>query len=477
MLVNFDLTRDACKALFATKVIDTPLLGTSKLHQARTMQASKSSPPVLRKKDDGEEDITVDLYPFIREYKGGSVERLLHSPFVAASEDPADNRGVATRDVVVDKSTDVSARLFLPSVAAASAGERIPVVMYVHGGSFCTESAFSRTYHNYIRSLAARAGALVVSVEYNLAPEHPVPAAYDDAWAALQWVATLSDPWISNYADLGRTFLAGDSAGGNIVYNTAVRAASGGGSRIYIEGLVIVHPYFWGTDRLSSSEAVWDGIAMFAPEAIDRLWPFATAGRLGNDDRRVNPLDEDIASLRCRRVLVAVADKDTLRDRGRRLASRMRDCCSWADDENAVTLVESEGEDHGFHLYNPLRATSKILMESIVRFINQRTAPLPLQLPQVQELLACQGKMHRAVQPVLRVPTRPYMDVHGYGTAMKARDAATRTSCLHIGHGRRASKTSYGSVLGHVIRPNSTNMRFASSAITAPCSCVFHNFI
>ena len=99
---------------------------------------------------------------------------------------------------------------------------------------------------------------------------------------------------------------------------------------------------------------------------------FVSACRLGNDDCRVNPADEEIASLTCRRVLVAVAEKATLRDRGRRLASRIYDCCSWADDENVVTLVESEGEDHGFHLYNPLRAPSEILMESIVQFINQR---------------------------------------------------------------------------------------------------------
>ena len=65
----------------------------------------------------------MDLYPFIREYKDGHVERFLHSPFVAASEDAAANRGVATRDVVIDRTTGVSARLFLPSAAAAAAGE------------------------------------------------------------------------------------------------------------------------------------------------------------------------------------------------------------------------------------------------------------------------------------------------------------------------------------------------------------------
>jgi hypothetical protein len=162
--------------------------------------------------------------------------------------------------------------------------------------------------------------------------------------------------------------------------------------------------------------------------------------------------------------------------------------CVWADGENAVTLVESEGEDHGFHLYNPLRATSKDLMESIVQFINQRTAlPLPSAfLPERYELHACQGKkkasaageMDSAVQPILGVPTRPYVDVFGYGMAMRVSSGTedtTRSSCLHIGSGTRASKSRYGLDLGHVIRPNKTNMSFSLSATTAPGRCVFHN--
>ncbi|CAM0870665.1 unnamed protein product [Alopecurus aequalis] len=427
-------------------------------------------------------NISVDLYPFIREYKSGRVQRFLGSSFVAASEDAAGNRGVATRDVVIDKATGVSARLFLPSVAAAAAVtgcDALPVIMDVHGGSFCTESAFGRTYNNYARSLATRIGAIVVSVEYRLAPEHPVPTAYDDAWAALRWVASLSDPWLSAYADPGRTFLAGDSAGGNIAYNTAVRASRGTSLLdLDIEGLIIVHPYFWGADRLSSSEKVWDGVAMFTPETIHRtaplLWPFVTAGRLGVDDPRMNPLDDDIALLTCQRVLVAVAGKDSLRHRGSRLAARMRDC-AWAVDERAVTLVESEAEDHGFHLYNPLRASSKILMDSIVQFINQPTAlPLPAAfLPELNQLHACQGKRmdSRCLPSILGVPARPYMDVFGYGMVMK--DTTTHNSHLQIGSGR-ASKTStrYGSFLGRL-----TKTPKASLSATVQASSVLHNFI
>lgn len=433
------------------------------------------SSPAKQKDDTG--DISVDLYPFIREYKGGRVERFLLSPFVPASEDAATNRGVATKDVVIDKTTGVSARLFLASRAAAAAGERLPVIVYIHGGSFCTESAFCRTYSYYAKSLAARTGALVVSVEYRLAPEHPIPAAYDDAWAALQWVASLADPWLADYADPERTFLAGDSAGGNIAYHTAVRA-SRDGSLVDIEGLVMVHPYFWGSERLAS-ETVRDGVAMFPPDLVDRLWPFVTAGHAGNDDPRINPPPEEVASLTCRRMLVAVAEKDSLRDRGRQLAARMRDCAgAWAGDD--VTLVESEGEDHGFHLYNPLRATSKKLMESIVQFVNQPTAlPLPAALlPELHELHGCEGKTSEGEtdsdQLTLSVPARPYIDIFGYGMAMK--DWSDRKSmargCLEIGRGK-TSKTRYGLFLGGA-RPNKTNKLSLSAA--APGSSIIKNF-
>ncbi|KAL9417909.1 hypothetical protein AB3S75_040828 [Citrus x aurantiifolia] len=51
-------------------------------------------------------------------------------------------------------------------------------------------SPFCSTYHNYVGSLSAKANVIVVSVDYRLAPEHLVAAAYEDSWAALKWVAS-----------------------------------------------------------------------------------------------------------------------------------------------------------------------------------------------------------------------------------------------------------------------------------------------
>ncbi|KAF0889149.1 hypothetical protein E2562_022420 [Oryza meyeriana var. granulata] len=386
-------------------------------------------------------DVAVDLYPFIRTYNDGRVERFLTSSYVPASEDA--RGGVATRDVVIDRHNGVSARLFLPSAGAATAGgRRMPILVYFHGGSFCTESAFCRTYNSYVRSLASRARALVVSVEYRLAPENPIPAAYDDAWAAFRWVESLSDPWLAEHGDRSRTFVAGDSAGGNIAYHTVARPSRENGDDGSIEGLIMLQPFFWGTERLPS-EMVWDGVSVLPASGVDRLWPFVTAGQADNDDHRIDPTDDEIASLSCRRVLMAVAGRDTLRDRGLRLAARM-------PGDVDVTLVESEGEDHGFHLYSPLRATSKKLMESIVQFINKPSPPAPpLRCPEtilseLQEWSSYGGMPTRSCKAIFfdsRLDKKSKTGPSSDGTTVV-------NASLTIGRRRKASKTSYAISFG-----------------------------
>ncbi|KAL6883338.1 hypothetical protein ACP4OV_010752 [Aristida adscensionis] len=292
------------------------------------------------------------------------------SAFVPASEEPGET-GVVTRDVVINPRTGVSVRLFL-SVGAAATGSKLPLIVYFHGGSFCTGSAFSKLFHRYATSLSARAGALVVSVDYRLAPEHPVPATYDDAWAALRWVASLADPWVANHADPTRVFLAGESGGANIAHNTAVRAMAPDGDDIDINGLILVQPFFWGSERLPSETNWRSPRSVFAPERVDILWPFVTAGTAGNDDPRVNPPSGVVMGLPCRRALVSVASNDVLRERGHRYATWLRRG-EWCRE---VTFVESEGQDHGFHLVRPRHATAVALMDRVVEFIDG-SAPSP----------------------------------------------------------------------------------------------------
>jgi A/G-specific adenine glycosylase len=72
---------------------------------------------------------------------------------------------------------------------------------------------------SFLSTLATEANVIAISIDYRLAPEHQLPIAYDDSWAGLLWIAKHSngngpEPWINEYADLGRVILAGESAGG-----------------------------------------------------------------------------------------------------------------------------------------------------------------------------------------------------------------------------------------------------------------------
>ena len=104
--------------------------------------------------------------------------------------------------------TDIPVRIYWPPTAPH---DDLPVVVFYHGGGWCIGDL--DTHDPVARAHAVEAEAIVVSVDYRLAPEHPFPAGIEDSWAALRWVG-------EHAAELGgdpnRIAVAGDSAGGNI---------------------------------------------------------------------------------------------------------------------------------------------------------------------------------------------------------------------------------------------------------------------
>ena len=170
-----------------------------------------SSPLAINSKTS---DIAYDLFPYVTIHKNGTTKRHSGKPVMLA---PENLNGVRTKDVVVSSHPKVIARIFLPE--SLTPGEKIPVLLYFHRGGFCIESALSACYTPYTSSIASACKVIVVSVDYRLAPEHQIPACYDDSWEALKWVVSHAsgsgpDPGLNQHGDLGRVFfLAGDSPG------------------------------------------------------------------------------------------------------------------------------------------------------------------------------------------------------------------------------------------------------------------------
>lgn len=107
----------------------------------------------------------------------------------------------------------IAARLYAPSQ------DRLPVLVYFHGGGFTIGSIAS--HDTLCRTLASLSGCAVVSVGYRLAPEHRFPVAMEDAWDALQWVAAQG---AALGLDTGRLAVGGDSAGGTLATVAATLA-------------------------------------------------------------------------------------------------------------------------------------------------------------------------------------------------------------------------------------------------------------
>ncbi|KAG0480325.1 hypothetical protein HPP92_010902 [Vanilla planifolia] len=300
---------------------------------------------------------------FIRAYRSGRVERLGSMETLPPSLDPT--TGVQSRDVDINPSTLLSARLYLPPAAVSVRDGKLPVLIYFHGGGFYACSASTAMYHNFLNSLASKADILVVSVDYRLAPEHPVPAAYDDAWEALQWVLAGDEPWLSNFGKLDRVFLAGDSAGGNIVHNVGIRLGREG---MEMEGALIVHAFFWGKTKIGGELEEKEGAVISVKDA-DKMWPFVCPGTIGLDDPWLNPLADDapsLAGLGFRRALVCVAEKDLLYERGRVYYEKLKES-GWSGE---AEFIETEEEDHDFFLFKPESEKTEAFVNHLASFIN-----------------------------------------------------------------------------------------------------------
>jgi len=206
----------------------------------------------------------------------------------------------------------------------------LPVVMFFHGGGWIVGDL--DTYDGESRGHAVGAEAVVVSVDYRLAPEHPYPAAVDDVWAATQWVA-------SHAAELGvdadRLAVAGDSAGGNLAAVVPQLARDAGGPPIRFQ-LLWYPATTWDTSLPSFTENANAPILNGRAAKEFSRW-YAGKQDLSDKPSTMAPARGNLTGLPP--AYIAVAGHDPLRDDGVRYAELLTAAGVPVELHNDETLI------------------------------------------------------------------------------------------------------------------------------------------
>ncbi len=232
----------------------------------------------------------------------------------------------------------VPVRVYVPAAAPDSDA---PALLWIHGGGFVIGSLDDSD--NTARLLADRSSAVVVSVEYRLAPEAPCPAAIDDCVASLDWV-------VAHAAELGidatRLAVGGDSAGGNLAALLAIHARDHGTP---LRQQLLVYPVTDLTASHPSIEENGEGY-LLTKEAME----WFMGHYLGDQDPKdpqVSPFFvDDLGGLAP--AVVYTAEFDPLRDEGEAYADRL------AEAGVKVELQRWEGQIHGFFSFNGVLAAA-----------------------------------------------------------------------------------------------------------------------
>jgi len=232
---------------------------------------------------------------------------------------------------------EIPLRLYRPiGGPGGNTSARLPALVYFHGGGWVIGDL--DTHDTLCRSLANGSGCVVVSVDYRLAPEHPFPAAFDDALAATRWVRSEAD---ALGLDAKRLAVGGDSAGGNLAAAVAI-AVRDDEDRPPLAYQLLIYPATDQRGNLPSHRANGQGYLLTSDTIRyfhDRYLPDPALDL----DWRASPLlDENLAHLPP--ALVLTAGYDPLHDEGVAYAQRLSEAGVHA------SHVDFERQIHGFIL-------------------------------------------------------------------------------------------------------------------------------
>ncbi|MBV8072662.1 MAG: alpha/beta hydrolase [Acidobacteriaceae bacterium] len=252
---------------------------------------------------------------------------------------------------------DIPIRIYRPKFEGAGA----PVLLYIHGGGFV--SGDLDTHDPVCRILANHIPAIVVAVDYRLAPEYPYPAAAADCFAVLRWLASNAE---SIGGDSAQIAVAGDSAGGNLAAVVALMAREK--EEISLKAQVLIYPMLDAT--LSSASLVENAFIppftlvdcvyswqLYLPKDVDRRNPF------------VSPVQAQMLTGTAP-ALVLTAEYDILADEGETYVQRLREAGVRVEHE------EYQGMIHGFFQWGGVVAGARLAMNRVVQFLQRELSTL-----------------------------------------------------------------------------------------------------
>ncbi|KAL5746192.1 hypothetical protein ACOSP7_027338 [Xanthoceras sorbifolium] len=276
----------------------------------------------------------------------------------------------------MSSSTNVYVRIFLPrhhhQPLNYSSSVKLPLIVYFHGGAFILCSADMTVFHDFCLNMAVQLQAVVVSVEYRLAPEHRLPATYDDAMQVLHWIKASQEEeeWLSKYADFSNCFLMGTSAGGNLAYHAGLRATAQVDDLLPLQigGLILHHAFFSGVNMTDSELRLVEKDPIYHPSVSELSWSLCLPHEADRDHEYCNPTVESGSKLLLDRikwlgwkVMVTGTDGDPLIDRLIELVKIIK--------QKGVQVVAHFAEE-GFHAMEIADGSkAEVLYDQIKHFI------------------------------------------------------------------------------------------------------------
>ena len=222
----------------------------------------------------------------------------------------------------------------------------LPLVVYFHGGRFF--SGDLESHDTVCRNLAVAAGCRLLAVDYRLAPEHPFPAAVEDARRAVEWALGQGVP----------AAVAGDSAGANLAAGTAVEHRG-----LPLACQLLIYPML---DPTCSSSSFVDFAEGFGPGAADmkRGWSLYLGNGIGSLSPLASPLlAESVAGVAP--AFVLTAEHDPLRDEGEAYAQKL------VQSGNAVQVRRYTGTIHGFFMMQGILHVAREALSDSAAFLRR----------------------------------------------------------------------------------------------------------